>query len=331
MLPGTNSRGALICYSIIALLLWSQIVYARETCVVIDTDTAFDDIRAIATLVSTGQVVAIVTTEGIARSAEGALVLSEVLGRGGLSIPIIIGAVPSPIRGYSPPDWLAAARSSAETLNGTFAVDRQQSTPLLGNVVTDLGPLVSNCSHVKLIVIGPWTSFMLYAPQILDKVDAIVVQGRPDPDKIGGAPSTTGFNCLYDKPSCFAAYDMLEGRQQRVHQTLQATWVDIPDSPVTCGPALPGIAGDGAHVCAFRPTEEWAKRLAQARGQAWVVGAILIASQDSWASTLLWDDLTALYFVQPQLFVVRGGHVEPTISADTARDMLLEYMSRSSR
>jgi Inosine-uridine preferring nucleoside hydrolase len=300
----------------------------RLECVIIDTDADLDDIRAIAALVGSKQVIAIVTTEGIARSKEGASAVEHFLQRIGANIPVIPGELPNPERDYHPDPDLPKWRDAAEHLNGTFPNLSQRPEDAPGSIATALISLVkkrSDCHHLELLIIGPWTSFMRYGPELLDRVDLIVAQGRPEPDELEGQPA--GFNCRYDLNSCLSAYDLLVGRRLRMDRHLQANWVDIPQSPVSCGSAEPGVDAEGAKVHPFRPTLEWAGQLHEAGGAAAAVSEILVKNPASWSGTSLWDDLAALYLLRPDLFAPRGGHLEPCVSAETVRHLLTAYMA----
>jgi hypothetical protein len=166
---------------------------------------------------------------------------------------------------------------------------------------------------------------MRYAPELLDRMDRIVAQGRPYPDEIGGKPS--GMNCIYDLNACLAAFDMLVGRQQRMDRNLRAEWVDIPNDPVSCGSAEPGVDGEGKRLYAFSPTDKWVATLDTAGGPAKVIAEILQKNPSGWRQTSLWDDLTALYVLRSELFMVRGGHHEPCVSSDAVRRILAELLA----
>jgi hypothetical protein len=298
----------------------------REHCIIIDSDAALDDIRAIAALASSKRVVAILTTEGIARSIEGAGAIEHFLKQIGADIPVIPGESANPERKYVPDPELRNWRSTAEDLNGTLPGPVAGSRAGVGNVANALKPLIAGCARVELVVIGPWTSFMRYGPELLDRIDLIVAQGRPDPDELDGEPS--GFNCVYDLNSCLSAFDLLVGRSLRADRRLRANWVDIPQSPTSCGAAEPGVGSDGMPIYAFSPTSEWVTELRKAGGSAEVVSQILTANPSGWANTSLWDDLVALYLLRPDIFVHVGGHWEPCVPADTVRRLLSDYMSK---
>jgi hypothetical protein len=308
-------------------------------CVIVDTDAHLDDIRAIAVLAaSSKKVVAIITTEGIARAKEGKIAIEQFLARIGTKIPVIAGAQPNQQRDYMADPHLSEWRETAESLNGTLLnsnleqhfedskEQKQAADP--SSIVDELSPLLKSCHHIELLVIGPWTSFMRYGPELLDHIDLIVAQGRPDPDELEGQPA--GFNCLYDLNSCLAAYDLLVGRRLRMDRHLRANWVDIPHSPVPLGSADAGIDAMGNPVYRYSPTPAWAADLQKLGNGAAVVSEILLKNPDRWKDTSLWDDLTALYLLRPELFGNRGGHWEPQVSADTILRLLAGYMSRAS-
>jgi len=70
-------------------------------CILVDSDAALDDFRAVAALARTGRI-AIVTTEDVSKPSEGAGAMEALLRLGGLSISVIAGASPNPDRLYRP-------------------------------------------------------------------------------------------------------------------------------------------------------------------------------------------------------------------------------------
>ena len=298
---------------------------SAKECVVVDTDAHLDDYRAIATIARSKTIVAIVVTEGIARTAPGKAAMEWFLGRSRLNIPVLQGASPDPKRDYRPPQDLLKWRATAESLNGIFP-GSPATTDTGFNVAATLRPHLAECTELTLLVIGPWTSFMQYVSEVLPKTERIIAQGRPYPDELGGVPE--GFNCKYDENSCHAAFDVLVGRQLRAGRRLRTTWVDIPGTLDACGKAEPGIDGNtGQRQFFFSPTEAWANELRQAGGMASLIGEMLEKDLTAWQKTSLWDDLAALYIVRPQMFGVRGGHLEPCISAESVRKQLTHLMS----
>jgi len=295
-------------------------------CIVIDSDADLDDFRAVAALAPTGRIAAIVVTEGIARAAEGAGAMEVLLRRGDLSVPVIPGAGPDPDRPYRPDERLPEWRANAERLNGLLPAPAAPSARAASDVAADLRRHTAGCSSISLLVIGPWTSFVRYAAGVLGRIDGIVAQGRPYPDEPGGEPA--GFNCVYDVDSCFAAFDLLAGRQQRAGPRFRADWVDIPNGPEACGAAEPGVDARGEPLYAFRPVEGWLQELDRAGGMARVVAAVLRANPEGWKEMSLWDDLAALFLLRRDIFVLRGGHFEPCIPAAAVRTLLAVAMGR---
>lgn len=320
---------------------------ADGRCIVIDSDAGLDDFRAVAALaalspkVPAQRVAAVIITEGLARTPEGAGAMRTFLESIDLgNVPVLRGTTPNPKRrflaGHPLPSGLPEWRQVTERLNHVLPEpvrlsDTGEDLPVRLRQETD------ECRSVSLLVIGPWTSFIRYAPDLLDRVERIVVQGRPYPDELGGDP--TGFNCVYDIDSCFAAFDLLVGRQRRSGAKFRATWVDIPASPEPCGAAEPGVDEHGNRLYAFRPIPSWADDLELAaekaeekpssdyRGRvARGVAKLLRSNPSALKQTSLWDDLAALYLMRPELFAVRGGHVEPCVPAATVRAALTDAM-----
>ena len=303
----------------------------QRNCIVIDSDGGLDDFRAVATLAPTGRIAAIVMTEGLARPTEGAAAMRAFLDRSGKSIPVLAGAAANPDRGYAADPRLGAWRTNTERLNGVLPEPAAaQSAPEAPEAPTDIGfslrRYTASCTTISLLVIGPWTSFMRYAADVLGRIDRLVAQGRPYPDELGGEPN--GFNCLYDLPACYTAHDLLMGRQLRAGRRLRADWVDIPNGPERCGEAEPGVGKNGIPIYAFSPAEAWFDPMAKAGGMASIVAEVMRNNLEGLKETSLWDDLVALYLLNRDVFVQRGGHFEPCVPSDTIRAMLTEAMAK---
>lgn len=302
-------------------------VAASDHCILVDSDADLDDYRAIATLASTEQIRAVIVTEGISRGPQGALAMQEFLRRTALKIPVIVGASPDPDRKYEEKPEFKNWRATAESLNGTLDVREISPTPN-GDVTVAVRAYANDCAKITLLMIGPWTSFMRYAAELLPKIDRIVAQGRPVPDEIGGEPD--GFNCVYDVASCYAAFDLLAGRQLRAGRRLRTSWVDIPNTVEVCGLAEPGLDKFGKRQHSLVPREDWLPDLEAAGGKAKVVAEILKNNVASWKDTTsLWDDLTALYIVRPEIFGWKGGHLEPCIPSQSVRNILRDMMAKN--
>ena len=321
-------RALFLNLAIVVMIGFPSIVPSlAESCIVVDSDADLDDFRAVITLAPTGQLAAIVITEGIARAHEGAGAMENLLSHAGLVVPVIVGASADRERQYTPDKNLPAWRRAAEQLNGILTNPISPSIQTDGDFVRTLRRLTAKCSTVSLLVIGPWTSFLRYAADLLPKVDRITVQGRPYPDEPGGEPA--GFNCVYDIEPCRTSFDLLTGRQLRADRRLRVNWVDIPNGAESCGSAEPGVDGSGKRLFAFRPTDQWIHDLQGAGKAAGAVAEVLNANRDSWQQTSLWDDLAALFLLRPEIFGRRGGHFEPCVPAATVRNLLTEAMSRT--
>jgi len=334
----------------IAFLVPFKIAHAAVdgSCLIIDSDAGLDDYRAIAALGRLGprvpakRIAAIIITEGLAHTAEGAGAMETFLKNVGLEmIPVIQGASPNPERRfraeYPLPAGLPTWRENTERLNQLLPAPVQPTNPALEDVAIGLRRHTKGCTSISLLVIGPWTSFLRYAPDILERVDRIVIQGRPYPDELGGEPA--GFNCVYDLDSCYAAFDLLVGRQQRSGRRIRSTWVDIPLGAEACAAAEPGVNAEGKPVWAFSPVESWAVEMIQAadrakqhdptldRGRvARELARMLQRNPAGLDHTSLWDDLAALYLMRPDLFSNRGGHMEPCVPAAAIRAALTDAM-----
>ncbi|MCK8786153.1 hypothetical protein M0638_17395 [Roseomonas sp. NAR14] len=307
-------------------------------CVLVDSDAGLDDLRALAVLVPYRRIVAVVVTEGLASPAGGVRALREFLGPG---IPVLQGAGPSRppddprIDGRRLPDW----RRTAETLNGTFPAGGPAGAPPAAGtgaaaapgdaLPAGLAPLLAGCERLTVLAIGPWSSFLAYAPLLLARdwrePLRVVAQGSPYPDdEENGRPE--GWNCAYDRPACEKAFALLTGHG------IRARWVDIPQGPSHCGTAEPGRTEEGRVQYAFHPTLGMAYALPP-DGLAGKVSAILRRDAAGWAFTSLWDDLAAFYLLAPDLFARIdtsgrfGGHFEPCRAAETMRGMLVRAMA----
>jgi hypothetical protein len=263
------------------------------------------------------------------------------LERSGLQeVPVIPGASANPKRRFLPdkplPSELPVWRSNAERLNQLLGSPVSRVEGVLDELAVRLRPHTEGCRSISLLVIGPWTSFLRYAPDILERVERIVVQGRPYPDELGGQPS--GFNCTYDIDSCYAAFDLLIGRQERSGSKFRAIWVDIPGGGERCAAAEPGVDAHGKRIYAFSPVPSWAQELEHAADEAESntlssagrvareVAKLLQSNPGALEKTSLWDDLAALYMMQPELFAIRGGHVEPCVPSAAVRAALAQSM-----
>jgi len=259
--------------------------HSGRTCLIVDTDVATDDFRAFAVLFPHRDLTAVVVTEGISSVPRGSAAIALFLASGQSLAPVIPG-----LAAAAPPvyDWLPQARMDAERINKflpqplTFAV-RPHKLKLA------LAAALQGCRQVDVLVLGPWTSFVHYAPMLRHLTRRVVASGRPllenNPDN---------FNCVYDQQACNKADDFLR-------KTRNAVWVDLP--------------ADGT---SYPPTTAMVNQLNGA-GMPGLLRAALNTDISTWDQTRLWDDTAALYVLNPEHFRANGLHLEPAIDEATLR------------
>jgi len=264
---------------------------AAESCLLVDTDAAIDDFRALAALMPTGRVVAIIATAGVASPERGASAIAHLMAASPMTagVPLVIGASATT---PSPEPWLPAARANAERLNGYLAEAIPFATdtwPLEDKVAA----LIRGCAELRVVVIGPWSSFVRYAGKLGPALRQVVAQGLPLGDVAAAGPP--GFNCRYDLPACRQAHELLRAGKLGI-------WVDVPR----------GVTP------AYAPTQEMLSSLA-ASGLPGTMAAALRANPDGWKDSLLTADAAAVYILRPDLFAPKGAHLEPMLSPDDLR------------
>ncbi len=264
---------------------------AGQACLVVDTDVATDDFRAFAVLFPHRDLRAVVVTEGIASVSRGSTAIALFLASGQSSAPVIPG-----LAAAAPPDydWLPAVRTVAERINGFLT----ESVPLAASprkLSLALVAALKGCHRVDFLVLGPWSSFVRYAPMLRPLIRRVVASGRPLAEN-----NPDNFNCLYDQPACDKADRFLRMLRNVV-------WIDLP-----AGTSYP-------------PTPEMVDQLAGA-GMPGVLRAALNADSE-WLGTRLWDDTAALYLLAPEHFSANGAHLEPVIDEDTLRSELVKAIN----
>ena len=250
-----------------------------DACLVVDTDVATDDFRAFGMLFPYRDLRAVVVTEGISSVPLGSTAIALYLASGQSLAPVIPGLASAAPPNY---DWLAAVRAIAERINGLLAV----SVPFAGdsNKLTHaLAAALKGCTRVDVLVLGPWSSFIKYAPTLRPPIRRVIASGRPLSEN-----NPDNFNCVYDQPACEKADLFLRA-------TRNATWVDLP--------------ADGT---SYPPTQEMVDQLARA-GMPGLLRAALDLDPSQWLGTRLWDDTAALYLLEPESFRAQGAHLEPAI------------------
>jgi len=264
-------------------------------CLVIDTDVGLDDFRAVAVLLPQRAPQAVVVTEGISAVPGGSTAMAMFLASAPSSAPVIPGLAAAHPPAY---DWLPDVRAGAERLNGFLA----QAVPFAGrsqDMTHALTQATQHCDRIDVLVLGPWSSFVQYAPVLGSRIQRVLASGRPLAEN-----NPDNFNCVYDQPACGAADRWLRGRP--------AVWVDLPT--------------DASPSPSYAPTTEMIGRLAQA-GMPGVLRAALLLDPTQWLGTRLWDDTAALYLLEPQDFAVNGAHLEPALNEETWRQRLVRAIN----
>jgi len=268
--------------------------HSRQTCLIVDTDVATDDYRAFAVVFPNRDLRAVVVTEGISRAPNGSTAIALFLASGQSLAPVIPG-----LSAATPPvyDWLPGAREAAELMNhllnasAPFAASSDQ-------LKLSLLAAVRGCQRLDVLVLGPWSSFIEYAPMLRPITHRVVASGRPPNEN-----NAANFNCVYDQTACDKAGELL--RKFR-----HVAWVDLPLDQMT-----------------YPPTEQMVSQFAEA-GMPGLLRALLNADKSQWlGSTRLWDDTAALYLLAPEHFKAVGSHFEPAIDEETLRSELVRAIN----
>jgi hypothetical protein len=151
-----------------------------------------------------------------------------------------------------------------------------------------------------MLVLGPWSSFVQYAPVLGHKIRRVLAAGRPLAEN-----TPDNFNCVYDQPACEVADSLLRKRRA-------VAWVDLPT--------------DASASPSYAPTEAMVERIAHT-GRPGVLHAALRLDPTQWLGTRLWDDTAALYLLAPRYCTVNGAHLEPTIDEETLRQRLVKAIN----
>ncbi|HEY0454115.1 hypothetical protein [Actinophytocola sp.] len=265
-----------------------------RACLIVDTDVGLDDDRAVALPAPERDVRAVVVTEGVAGVQAGATAISMFLAAHGDPPRVIPG-----LASASPPayDWLPAARSGAERMNN-FLHDAVPFGVGPGQLARDVGTAVRGCARIDVLVLGPWTSFLRYAPALGSNVH-VVASGRSFAEN-----NPDNFNCEYDLPACRAAVAVLD-------RVRDVAFVDLPPA--------------GADLT-YDPTEAMVARLERA-GLPGLLRAALLVDPTQWLGTRLWDDAAALYAIAPGWFEPHGGHQEPAVPEEKFRDLVVNAIN----
>jgi inosine-uridine nucleoside N-ribohydrolase len=267
--------------------------HPRHACLVVDTDVAIDDFRAFAALFPHRELRAVVVTEGIASVPRGSTAIALFLASGQSLAPVIPGLATTAPPAY---DWLPAARAAAERING-FLVESVPFAASPNELKLALLAALRGCPGIDVLVLGPWSSFVQYAPMLRSLIRRVVASGRPVAEN-----NPDNFNCVYDQTACDKADKFLR-------MIPNAVWVDLP--------------ADGA---SYPPTQEMVNQLAGV-GMPGVLRAALNADPSQWLGTRLWDDTAVLYVLDPEHFTPNGAHLEPVIDEEALRSELVKAIN----
>ena len=298
-----DARAAIACW-VLALLLSGMgaseaqardarhAEVSRAACLLVDTDAGLDDFRAFGVLAPARSIDAVVVTEGISSVERGHTAVELLLSTGPSSARVISGE-----SALHPPDydWLPEARAGAERLNG-FIAEAISAGGSEASLRAAVAKSLRGCRRVDVLVLGPWSSFVRYAPVLRRSIGRVVVSGRPLPEV-----TPDDFNCVYDLPACTRAYAM-RGLLR------DAVWVDLPT--------------DSGDSLTYTPTEEMIARLEETRLPG-LLRAALRLDPSQWLETRLWDDSVASYLIDAEGFAPEGLHLEPVIGQDELRTRLV--------
>lgn len=273
-----------------------------RTCLLVDTDAALDDFRAMAALAGNRRITAVIVTEGIATPQRGAMAVAHLLAADRSSfIPVLVGATTATLFSES---WLGDVRANAERLNG-FLSEAVALTPSERPFEDEVRRLTSDCAEVNVVVLGPWTSFMRYAPNLGSKLREVVTQGIPLEDLAPG--NSPGFNCRYDIDACHQA-------NQRITPGKDGVWVEVPR--------------DAKPPHDYAPTAGMISALTPA-GLPGTLRVLLQANATGWQGTLMSDDSVVVYVLHPEAFGQRAHHVEPKVPPEEIRTLWLRAVNKA--
>jgi hypothetical protein len=278
----------------VPMLAADQPAASQRACLIVDTDVGLDDYRALAVVLPERDVRAVVVTEGISGVQGGSTAISMFLAGRGETPPAIPGLASETPPAY---DWLPAVRAGAERMNNFL----HAAVPFGGNpdrLTRDVRAAVRGCAKVDVLALGPWTSYLRYAPALGPNVH-VVASGRSFAEN-----NPDNFNCEYDLPACRNAVATLDrGRG--------AVFVDLPPA--------------GAELT-YDPTEAMVARIEQA-GMPGLLRAALQVDPTQWLGTRLWDDAAALYLLAPQKFAPEDRHLVPAVPEDEFRALVVSAIN----
>ena len=236
---------------------------------------------------------AVVVTEGISSVERGTTAIALYLAAANPTVPILQGNATTLPPNY---DWLPAVRAANERLNG-FLASAVPTKASKTNIADSVRYATKDCKEIEVLALGPWTSFVQYAPQLAGRLKRVIASGRPIQET-----TPENFNCEYDIASCRQASEIL-------YNVREAIWVDLPT--------------DSSVNPSYAPTTKMINAL-PTTGLPGLLRALLNLDPSQWLTTRMWDDSAALYILYPTSFVVRAAHLEPIINEVKLRNLWLD-------
>jgi hypothetical protein len=311
-------------------------------CTLIDTDYDIDDMMAIPLVIGNRYVAGIITSEGYTLPPDGAAALSRLIAEPGQRhIPIIVGGSSHLSSNDIKAEWGQFVLDYRAMMGRSMALMSSSLPPAMStqnDYVEKVVDVLADCKSTDILIIGSFTSFVQYSPEIRTKIKNLIIMGKPLRGDESQRPGNFTFNCEYDMSACQQAFDkQLPG--------LKYFYVDVPRSKRDADPV-------GHEEIVYGPTldmvENLEKRgLPNALRQA-LVGSVRdgslgasVSGADYWAidccfraggKSLLWDQTAALFLVYPEVYTKvggPGGHYEPTVTAEEFRRLWIEATNRS--
>lgn len=156
-------------------------------------------------VIGSRQVAAIVTSEGYTVPPIGASAVHRLVAQPDQRvIPVIVGAGigrPAPEIAELFGDYVLEYRAIMSRLNNFLPVPLPP-TPTQHDYVRQVVDAVAGCHAVDVLMIATFTSFLNYSPPIRQKINRVVIMGKPFEGDPTETPGKYSFNCGYDKSSC---------------------------------------------------------------------------------------------------------------------------------
>ena len=283
--------------------------YTSHSCMIVDTDMSFDDLRAISYLIVDHPIEAIVFTEGISRPYFGGGALSYFFKKIGYKRPEFLTFKEGWIQKNISHFW-NRIRYRDEKLN--HFLDK----PLYFKdwYKNKLEQLILKCKKIQLVILGPLSSVPYYWDSISKKVTRIVMMGR-------GLDyhekwQSIDFNCWYDIKSCREFFN-----QRSIIYRLQMFFLN--DSYCFKKDSF------------YSWNKESIKVLDQAfNALSYYLYKIFLSDLDDWyrrGDVFMWDESAVMFVDSPHLFYETKNKVyEWSVDPKFARMVWLNKISRFS-